>query len=91
MKFLFNLFNLFNLVRLFTVIQVTTLGMYWGDGGLVPAPGGSGGNGGTWGRGGWGRPESGQIELGLDFAHKYGKRLRIAGPLPSQSINSSSI
>ena len=65
---LFNLVNIFALVKLFTVIQVTTLGMHWGEGGLAPAPGGSGGNGGTWGRGGWGRPESGQIELGLDFA-----------------------
>ena len=39
-----------------TVIQVTTLGVHWGEGGET-APGGRGGKGGTWGRGGWGRPD----------------------------------
>ena len=50
--------------RLFysTVIQVTTLGVHWGEGGEV-APGGRGGKGGRWGRGGCGRPGFGQIEL----------------------------
>ena len=49
-----------------TVIQVTTLGVHWGEG-REAAPGGRGGKGGTWGRGGCGRPDNGQIEMTIQY------------------------